>query len=126
MHEATIAAEILEIAGGAAAGRTICSVRIRVGMLTGVASEALQFAFECLRPSTACAQATLEIERVPVRGHCAGCGWDGVVPDEFVLLCPQCTSVIAVVAGRELEVASIDLEGSHGAGDSREQDPEEE
>ena len=116
MHEAGIAAGVLEIAervarerGPKAEVRTVC---VRVGAFTGVAVEALEFAFESLRGQTLCTNATLEIERVPLLGICPDCGWTGPPVEDYCLICPQCANPVQILSGRELDVAYVDVEGS--------------
>ena len=116
MHEAGIAAGMLELAERAAAERgpatQVRTVRVRVGEFAGVAVEALEFAFESLRPHTRCANAVLEIERVPLLGLCVNCGWTGRPAEPYCLVCPHCERPAQILSGRELDLAYIDIEGS--------------
>lgn len=109
MHEAGIAAGILELAGEKADGRSIAAIGVRLGEFTGVVREALEFAFEALRAETPASGARLEIEIVPLLGQCADCGWSGRPEREFCFVCPRCSAPVEVVSGREMEVAYIDL-----------------
>lgn len=130
MHEAGIAAGVIEIAGRAAAGQGaaawVRTVKVRIGALTGVAVEALDFAFESLRQGTRCAAATLDVERIPLRGLCPDCGWEGEPEEDFCLLCAQCRAPVTVLSGRELDVEYVDIEDGDGTGNGRNQDSEEE
>ena len=68
MHEAGIAAEILEIARAQAVAHgkaRVAEVTVRVGDMSGVVAEALEFAFEALRGCPALG-AVLEIGRAHV------------------------------------------------------------
>jgi len=118
MHEAGIASSVLEIASGLAVERgpdaTVAVVRVRIGEFTGVACEAFEFAFESLRDDNSrCAAARLEIERIPLRGECSlGC-WSGAPTEPFDLRCPACGAAVAILSGRELEVASVDVNLNH-------------
>ncbi|MCC6356265.1 MAG: hydrogenase maturation nickel metallochaperone HypA [Verrucomicrobiae bacterium] len=84
-------------------------IRMRVGALSGVVPEALEFAFETLKSGTPAAEATLEIERVPAIFHCAGCGKD--LPLESVEFdCPECGGPLTLAGGgRELELADMEI-----------------
>lgn len=122
MHEAGIAAGVLELAERVALERGpathVRTVRVRVGEFTGVAVEALEFAFEALRRDTRCANAVLEIERVPLLGLCPNCGWTGPPAEPYCLICPHCAHPAQILSGRELDLAYVDIEGSeeyHGA-----------
>lgn len=109
MHEAGIAAGIIDLAEEQAQGRAIAVIRVRLGEFTGVVREALEFAFESLRGGTALANATLEIEAVPLVGLCPDCGWTGSPTRDFCLICPACHAPVMIMSGREMEVAYIDL-----------------
>ena len=114
MHEAGIAASILDIAVQAAQqrgpGTRVRSVRIRLGEFTGVAVEALEFAFESLRSGSCCEGAVLELDRVPLLGVCPQCGWTGPPVEDYCLVCPTCASPVDVLSGREMDVESIEIE----------------
>ena len=77
MHELSIAQALVEqveqkLAGDRAA--VIRSVKVSIGELSGVSSEALETAFPFAAEGTRLAGAELVIERVPAVGRCAGCG----------------------------------------------------
>ena len=109
MHEAGIMAGILELAEETSKGRPISVIGLRIGEFTTVVREALDFAFESLRPGTAAWEARLDVEVVPLIGFCEDCGWTGKPREDFCLVCPTCASPVQVLSGRELEVAYIDL-----------------
>lgn len=48
-------------------------VRVRVGTLSGVDPDLLATAYDTFRPHTVCAEATLELVRVPARWACPQC-----------------------------------------------------
>src|SRR5579884_3174055 len=85
VHEVGIAASILDIAEEAARGAPIRAVGLRLGTFTGVVREALEFAFEALKPGTA-----LIIHSVPLTCSCNTCRWTGAPIEDFCLLCPAC------------------------------------
>jgi hydrogenase nickel incorporation protein HypA/HybF len=112
MHEAGIAASILEIAEQEARRRPGAGVRViklRLGEMTGVDRSALDFAFECLRVGTLAEYAELEVERVPLSGVC-DCGWTGVPQQTYCLACPQCQMPVTVLSGREMQVEYIEVD----------------
>lgn len=112
MHETGIAAEILSIAEREAARRGaagVASVTVSVGDLSGVAPEALAFAFEALCEGAGAAGVRLTIERVPVRARCPACGRESKPETDLVLWCAECGAVLDVVAGQELRVESLEL-----------------
>jgi hydrogenase nickel incorporation protein HypA/HybF len=112
MHELGIMQSTLEAAlrqARAAGASRIHEVRLRVGRLSGVVPEALNFAFETLRAGTLAAEARLEIEAVPATLWCAGCQAEFESP-EFLCDCPRCGRVSGELRrGRELEFVSMEV-----------------
>jgi hydrogenase nickel incorporation protein HypA/HybF len=82
---------------------------LRIGALSGVVPEALQFAFEALSEGTPAAGAKLTIEPVPARFWCEHCRQEfpsaRLIPE-----CPVCGNHSRNLrAGRELELASLEV-----------------
>ena len=95
---------------GHAGAKRICSIRLRVGALSGVVPDAMRFAFEALAPGTAAEDATLEFEHVPARFWCAPCSEEFESGDLFAQ-CPRCGVPSGELrAGRDLEVTSLEIE----------------
>ncbi len=85
-------------------------VRLRIGALSGVVPEALQFAFEALAPGTPAQGAQLAIEQVPARFWCPTCRREFPAAD-LLAECPDCHGLSGELrAGRELEVASLEID----------------
>ena len=113
MHELAIMdsalTQVLEQAQKAGA-ESVHVVRLRVGVLSGVVPDALQFAFEALVPGTVAETARLEIETVPARFWCATCR-NEFVSDDLFSECPSCRNPSADLrAGREMELTSMEIE----------------
>ena len=112
MHEASIMESILETAVGEAektGARRILRIRLRVGILSGVVAEALEFAFEGMKDGTPAADATLEIESAPAVFRCLDCG---ARPELFEMSfeCPACGGPLIVDSGgRQLELLQLEL-----------------
>ena len=101
--------QVLEQARDAGASR-VHEIRLRVGALSGVVPDALQFAFEALTEGTPAQGARLTIENVPARFWCATCRREFQAPDKFPE-CPDChNSSASLRAGRELELASMEVD----------------
>jgi len=112
MHELSIAQSLIErveeLASREGAER-VERVTVRVGALCGVDPEALGFVFPIAAEGTAAGGAQLTIERVPAAVRCRGCGrtCEPVFP---FFLCGHCGSDdVEVTAGRELDLASVDV-----------------
>jgi hydrogenase nickel incorporation protein HypA/HybF len=112
MHELGIAESILQIVQqsipeeGAASVRI---VRIRVGQLSGIVPDSLDFCFSAIVHDTPMRHARLEIEQVPLTSECRDCRKRFQV-SEADFSCPACTSTnLELVSGRELEVVEIEM-----------------
>jgi hydrogenase nickel incorporation protein HypA/HybF len=112
MHELSIARNVVEIADGvvreARADRAIM-VRVRVGLLAGVAPEALAFCYEAAARGTRLEGSRLVVESAPLVLRCPVCPRDIEAPD-VRLACPVCgTPTADVRGGRELTVESVEV-----------------
>ncbi|MFJ7063312.1 hydrogenase maturation nickel metallochaperone HypA [Streptomyces microflavus] len=115
MHELSIALAVVDQVDGALRERgaervPVRSLTLRVGELSGVVPEALDFSFGVAAEGTALADARLLIETVEGRARCEGCGRDtatGMPPD---LWCGACEQAMSLTGGRELEIARVVLD----------------
>lgn len=112
MHELSVVASLFEIleekAREQGAGR-ILGVTLRVGKLSGVVPECLQTAFDIYKKKTIASDASLEIEEVPLRVKCRGCGAETETED-YVFICPECSlSDLDILDGTELLLLKITL-----------------
>lgn len=114
MHELSIATRLVELATEAVRAadehRAIEGVRIRVGAISGVVTEALEFCWEVAAEGTPCEGSRLEIESVPARVHCPSCGIDSILEPPHRFRCSRCDQPTGeVIAGRELDLVSLEL-----------------
>ena len=113
MHELSIMESALSLAlekAQEAGARRVQGIRLRIGALSGVVPEALEFAFEALVPGTPAEGAQLAIEHVPARFWCTTCTREFEAPD-MLAECPECHNPSADLrAGREMELASLEIE----------------
>ena len=112
MHELSIMQDALDLAlerAREAQATRVHQLRLRVGALSGVVPEALQFAFEALRRDTLADNAELQIDSVPATFWCATCRLD-FRADDLLSECPTCHNPSAELrSGRELELASMEI-----------------
>ena len=113
MHELSIMQsaleQVLEKARQAGANR-VHVIRLRIGVLSGVVPDALQFAFEALAADTPAEVAKLVIEDVPVRFWCGTCKCEFAATRMFAE-CPDCHHPSAELrAGREMELTSLEVD----------------
>ena len=113
MHELSIMQSALSLAldqARQAGAVRVHAIRLRIGMLSGVVPEALEFAFEALTPGTLAEGAKLAIEAVPARFWCATCTQE-LQSDNMFAECHGCHSPSGDLrAGREMELASLDID----------------
>ena len=113
MHELSIAASIVEAVTETAAaypGAQVREVRLRVGALSSVIEDSLQFCWGVTTESTPLAGAKLVVRMLPVVMRCEACGVD----EEIGVLsfrCPRCGApAVDLRQGRELEIESIEID----------------
>ena len=112
MHELSIMQNTLDLAlaqAQQARANRVHALRLRVGTLSGVVPDALQFAFEILTRGTLAEGAQLAIESVLARFWCAICASEFEAED-MIAQCPGCGSFSSELrAGRELELTSLEI-----------------
>lgn len=113
MHEASIVLSLLDTLSDKCRQegyRSIESVRLKIGMASGIMPEAIVFAFEVAKHDTIAGKAELFIDMVPVGGSCSGCGKDFEVDERFVLSCPLCGSLsFRIDKGYELDIVEMEV-----------------
>ena len=113
MHELSIAQSIVDSALEHAAhqsGRRVARIGVRVGDISGVNAEALEFCFGMTAKGTALEGAALDVERISVRQRCDACARE-FQPVDFDPACPVCGSTATrMIGGDELAIAYLELE----------------
>ncbi|MES2220603.1 MAG: hydrogenase maturation nickel metallochaperone HypA [Acidobacteriota bacterium] len=113
MHEVGIASEILHASQAEAAcrpGARLVAVTVRIGVLAGVDSDALQFAWDVMSQQAESYPVTLRIESMPRRNRCQNCGCE-FVTEMYSEPCPECSSdKSTLVSGDEMQLASVEVE----------------
>ncbi len=108
MHELSIAESIVEAVQARTHEDQVRVVRVRIGKLAAVVPDALEFCFELAACGTPLEGARLEIAERPGRAHCRSCDQEFALPD-LVLLCSCGSADLEILAGRELQVASVEV-----------------
>ena len=116
MHELGIMTSVCDTAQRCArdAGALrILEVRLSVGEMTEAIPDALHFAFEVLRDQPEYPLldgAELVVDMIAPKSLCLECGAE-FTHDRFHMLCPECGGFATkLLAGRELEIAAIDVD----------------
>jgi hydrogenase nickel incorporation protein HypA/HybF len=113
MHEASIAQAILDTVEDhcRAAGieSAVSRVHVRIGALSAVVPDSLEFTFSVMKAETRCSDASLEWEEVPLVVTCQECGASTNL-DGPVFVCGSCGAHnVKIASGRELELTSFDV-----------------
>lgn len=122
MHEFGIAQGLLdaviEKAREVNASR-VSSIKLEIGVLSGIEIDALTFAFAAVSEGTAAEQAELKIEKIPVRCYCSTCELlFECTPAAYT--CPTCGEVSPDMrTGRELKLISMEIDECARPADAR-------
>jgi hydrogenase nickel incorporation protein HypA/HybF len=115
MHELSIAQGLVEVACEALARcepspAAVQSVLVRIGVLSGVVADALEFCYELSVQGTPLESSRLVVEEQPAVVFCPNCLENRVLKDVCVFRCPACgTPTSRLIHGRELELVSLEL-----------------
>jgi hydrogenase nickel incorporation protein HypA/HybF len=113
MHELSIAMSLVDAACDEAVrlgNVRVAALHLRLGALSGVVREALEFSFDLAAEGTAIVGARLEVEETPVVVFCPACRAERELPGLQSFRCPFCGGETAeVVSGRELELVSMEV-----------------
>lgn len=124
MHEASIVESLLRQVGQKTPPRAeVHRVHVRVGRLTNVCPDALNFYFEALRNNPLSPHSQLIINQPSLVARCQSCGRKQEFV-EWTWECPLCKSgPLIFLNGSELELEAIEVEDngnhSHRRKDSR-------
>ncbi len=112
MHELSIAQSVLDIVHQyvpADDRHRIATVGMKIGELSGVVVDSLEFCFTAITSATPMKDARLKVTEVPVQARCRTCAATFRVKDSD-FRCPSCGSGdLEITAGRELQVTDIEL-----------------
>lgn len=108
MHELAIAESVVDTVTERLPGATVTCVRLEIGALSGVVPDSIRFCFDLATEGTGLAGARLEITEPAARCRCRACGAE-FQPDSPIVLCPCGSPDVAVLAGEELKIVSVQV-----------------
>jgi hydrogenase nickel incorporation protein HypA/HybF len=113
MHELSLAMSLIEAACEEVerlGDVRVEALHLRLGALSGVVRDALEFSFDLAAQGTAIEGARLAVEEVPVAVYCAACAAERELPGLQSFRCPVCgVETPDVVRGRELELVGLEV-----------------
>lgn len=87
---------------------TVLAVRLEVGRLAGVDTDALRFCFDVCAAGTLLEGATLEIIDHPGRGRCRVCNAE-LSLEAVPFSCPCGSFDVSIVSGQELRIFDVEV-----------------
>jgi hydrogenase nickel incorporation protein HypA/HybF len=113
MHEMSLAESILQIVEEAALAQgfnRVRELRLEIGALSGVESEALSFCLDVVLKNSVADGARVELETMPGRGWCMHCG-ETVPITALYDACPRCGGYqVQATGGTEMRVKDLLVE----------------
>ena len=113
MHEMSIVQSLIAIVEDEMINnnaRTLKSVRVKIGEMSGIVPEALSTCFEILIANSDMKDAMLKMDIEPLVGCCRKCKEEFKVV-EYKFSCPECNSTdIDIVSGREMSIVEIEVD----------------
>jgi hydrogenase nickel incorporation protein HypA/HybF len=113
MHEFGLMQSVLEnveASAREAGAERVVEIRLVIGEMREVVSDAMEFAFEALAPETLSEGAQLVMTTVRPRSRCLECG-HSYEHDRFHWACPSCDALATeLLAGKELYIDTIEVD----------------
>ena len=114
MHELSIVTSVVESVTESLEdypGARVQEVRLRVGVLSAVVVDSLEFCWGLATEGTPLEGSKLVVKMVPIVMHCALCAADVELDGVQSFRCPRCDEPCSDLRqGRELEIESIEIE----------------
>lgn len=112
LHELSIAQNIVEIVKQSVPADeliNVSKVRLRIGEMSGVVTDSLEFGFQAITSDTELKNAKLEIERIPFVFKCNNC-MNTSTNNYGITICAVCgNSDTEIVSGLEIQIVEVEL-----------------
>jgi hydrogenase nickel incorporation protein HypA/HybF len=113
MHELGIITNIFTIIEEVATEHNLLKihkVKLKIGKLQQIVPDIFTFAFETVAKGTKAEGAVLDVDYVPVKMKCQGCGCEFIVADN-IYICPTCgRTQLTMLEGMEIFLESLEGE----------------
>jgi len=111
VHELSICNSMVGIVREHAAGREVRAVHVRIGAMRQIVPDTLIYCWSLVTESSDLEGAELQVERIPAKIRCTGCGHEQVL-DALTMTCTSCSGhAVDLVEGDEFLITSLDLAG---------------
>ena len=108
MHELAITESVVEAVTQRLPDARVTCVRLEIGAMSGVVADSVRFCFDLVTDGTNLEGARLEISEPPGCGRCRNCGAE-FEPDGPIALCSCGSADVAILAGSELRIMSVEV-----------------
>ena len=113
MHELSIAKQVLDHVTSRIPPEDlsrVLAVRLRLGAMSGIVRDSLDFSFTAVTSGTPLERAVLEFDERPFIVHCRSCG-ERTSNDLGIAVCDLCGSAdTRVESGTELDIVHVELD----------------
>jgi hydrogenase nickel incorporation protein HypA/HybF len=113
MHELSIAQSIISVAGKsipAGSKGVVTAVSLKIGELSSIEIESLQFAFSVIKENTVLQNAELNIETIEGEAECMDC-LTTFTMHSYGICCPKCMGyALKICKGKELKITDLTIE----------------
>ena len=113
MHELAITHNILNVAldeAKAVQAKRITQINLRIGELSGVVTDSVQFYFDFLSKDSIAEGSMLSFELIPTQLKCRHC-LTTFNPKDILWNCPNCQSQsIEIISGRDFLLESLEVD----------------
>ncbi len=108
----SVVASIVEIAESEAIkaeANIISELELDIGTVSGIELDALNFAFDSIKPRTMLKDAEIKINIIQAKSICEDCMYEFNTENVYTL-CPECDSYkTKIIQGKELRIKSISV-----------------
>ncbi len=112
MHEISLAQGIIKTAEDTLKqenAKEVLSITVRMGPMSGVVRESLEFCFPLITKDTPFEKTKLIIEMLPLKLECKACQKVTEI-QKINLKCPQCeSSEVHLISGKEFYIANMEI-----------------
>lgn len=118
MHELAITQEIVRVVEEQAAGSRVTRVVVEIGRVSGILADSVRFCFDLCAKGTVAEGAELTIDEIAGRARCRLCSAQLELDEPFGL-CACGSADLEVLAGQELRVREMEVDGCAPLADAR-------